>query len=77
MNQENFSDDWHVVDLKKKTLKSKISVKKNLNGLELSCRWEKILKLRSIVNTHNLHTICESGHCPNMGECWGLELQPL
>ena len=20
---------------------------------------------------HKLHTICESGHCPNMGECWG------
>ena len=20
---------------------------------------------------HVLHTICESGHCPNMGECWG------
>lgn len=28
-------------------------------------------KVRSITKKHKLHTICESGHCPNMGECWG------
>ena len=28
-------------------------------------------KVREIVSTHKLHTICESGSCPNMGECWG------
>ncbi|MFN3403787.1 MAG: lipoyl synthase [Cytophagaceae bacterium] len=28
-------------------------------------------KVRDIVDTHKLHTICESGNCPNMGECWG------
>ncbi len=28
-------------------------------------------KVREIVNEHRLHTICESGNCPNMGECWG------
>ena len=28
-------------------------------------------ELRNIVETHNLHTICSSGRCPNMGECWG------
>ncbi|MCU0340359.1 MAG: lipoyl synthase [Spirosomaceae bacterium] len=28
-------------------------------------------KVRTIVDTHKLHTICESGNCPNMGECWG------
>ena len=28
-------------------------------------------ELRDIVETHNLHTICSSGRCPNMGECWG------
>ena len=27
--------------------------------------------VRSLVDTHKLHTICESGSCPNMGECWG------
>ncbi len=28
-------------------------------------------KVRSLVDANNLHTICESGNCPNMGECWG------
>lgn len=28
-------------------------------------------QVREIVATHKLHTICESGNCPNMGECWG------
>ncbi len=27
--------------------------------------------VRNLVDTHKLHTICESGNCPNMGECWG------
>ncbi len=26
---------------------------------------------KRIVDTHHLHTICSSGRCPNMGECWG------
>ncbi len=28
-------------------------------------------QVRQIVSAHKLHTICESGNCPNMGECWG------
>ncbi|MBX2844017.1 MAG: lipoyl synthase [Flammeovirgaceae bacterium] len=28
-------------------------------------------KVRSLVDQYKLHTICESGSCPNMGECWG------
>ncbi len=28
-------------------------------------------KVRGLVDEHKLHTICESGSCPNMGECWG------
>lgn len=27
--------------------------------------------MRGIVDENKLHTICESGNCPNMGECWG------
>ncbi len=27
--------------------------------------------VRGLVTQHKLHTICESGSCPNMGECWG------
>lgn len=28
-------------------------------------------RLRSIIDEHHLHTVCESAKCPNMGECWG------
>lgn len=31
---------------------------------------ENYLKVKEIVNGHGLHTICTSGKCPNMGECW-------
>lgn len=27
--------------------------------------------VRELVDQYNLHTICQSGNCPNMGECWG------
>ncbi len=27
--------------------------------------------VRKLVSDNKLHTICESGNCPNMGECWG------
>lgn len=29
------------------------------------------LRVRQLVDNYKLHTICESGNCPNMGECWG------
>ncbi len=32
---------------------------------------EEYAKVRGLVDEHKLHTICESGNCPNMGECWG------
>ncbi|MFL2566369.1 MAG: lipoyl synthase [Schleiferiaceae bacterium] len=32
---------------------------------------ENYKQVRSLVDDYKLHTICESGHCPNMGECWG------
>ncbi len=32
---------------------------------------QKYKQLRSLVDTYNLNTICTSGSCPNMGECWG------
>lgn len=32
---------------------------------------ESYRKVRDIVSEHKLHTICQSGNCPNMGECWG------
>ena len=32
---------------------------------------EEYRHVRSLVDDYKLHTICESGNCPNMGECWG------
>ncbi|HLO42772.1 MAG TPA: lipoyl synthase [Leadbetterella sp.] len=32
---------------------------------------ESYRKVREVVDNNKLHTICQSGNCPNMGECWG------
>lgn len=32
---------------------------------------KEYVQVRNIVGNNKLHTICESGNCPNMGECWG------
>jgi lipoyl synthase len=32
---------------------------------------ENYRRVRGLVDHYKLHTICESGNCPNMGECWG------
>ena len=32
---------------------------------------ENYRKVRELVDKYKLHTICQSGNCPNMGECWG------
>jgi lipoyl synthase len=32
---------------------------------------ESYRKVRGIIEEHGLYTICSSGRCPNMGECWG------
>jgi lipoyl synthase len=31
---------------------------------------ESYSRLKNLVNRHDLHTICTSGNCPNIGECW-------
>src|SRR3970282_1531527 len=32
---------------------------------------QKYTELRGLVDKYSLNTICQSGNCPNMGECWG------
>ncbi len=32
---------------------------------------ESYRRVRRLVDEYQLHTICQSGNCPNMGECWG------
>ena len=52
-------------------LKSESAIKKP-NWLRVKLPiGESYKHVRSLVDTHKLHTICESGNCPNMGECWG------
>jgi lipoic acid synthetase len=34
-------------------------------------RGENYGKIKAIVRNHNLHTVCEEAHCPNVAECWG------
>lgn len=57
----------------------KIEIKKDLKGRTKKPKWlrvklptgENYKNVRGLVDKYKLHTICESGHCPNMGECWG------
>ncbi len=51
-------------------LKSKIKRKPKWLRVKLPTG-ENYRNVRNIVSEHKLHTICESGSCPNMGECWG------
>ena len=37
---------------------------------------ERYTETKRIVESHCLHTICSSGRCPNMGECWGKGTAP-
>ena len=56
-----------------------IGIKKDLKGRTKKPKWlrvklptgENYKNVRGLVDKYKLHTICESGHCPNMGECWG------
>ncbi len=32
---------------------------------------ETFVRMRQLVGSHHLHTVCESASCPNIGECWG------
>jgi lipoic acid synthetase len=31
---------------------------------------ENYTRLRTLIRSHTLHTVCEEAHCPNIGECW-------
>lgn len=61
MNNENtaLSNQEQTKTKKPKWLRVKLPIGENYK------------KVRSLVDEHKLHTICESGSCPNMGECWG------
>ncbi|MEW6352834.1 MAG: lipoyl synthase [Pseudomonadota bacterium] len=31
----------------------------------------EVMRLKSVLRAHNLHTVCEEASCPNLGECFG------
>jgi lipoyl synthase len=55
-----------------------IRMNAEMKGRERLPRWlkmqlpkgESYSKVKNLVNEHKLHTICTSGNCPNIGECW-------
>ncbi len=55
--------DLPVVDLERKQKPDWLRVKLPIG--------KEYANVRRLVDQHKLHTICESGNCPNMGECWG------
>jgi lipoic acid synthetase len=56
--------------LENKTVERKFAKKPSWLKVKLPTG-EEYTNVRKIVSEHKLHTICESGNCPNMGECWG------
>ena len=61
---------WVKLNLPKKEANSKVRTKKpDWIRVKLPIG-KKYTQLRSTVEKNNLHTICVSGNCPNMGECW-------
>ena len=54
------------------TVPSQVQTKRKPDWLRVKLPTGKeYAHVRNIVSTNKLHTICESGNCPNMGECWG------
>tara|TARA_B100000989_G_scaffold109201_1_gene80114 strand:- start:4548 stop:5465 length:918 start_codon:yes stop_codon:yes gene_type:complete len=61
---------WVKLSLPKKTSENNFRTKKpSWIRVKLPIG-RKYTELRSTVEKNNLHTICVSGNCPNMGECW-------
>ena len=81
-NTKNINPKWFKVDLSnKKSINSPkvISINEIDKIKKRKPKWLRVKlptgknykHVRKLVSEHNLHTICESGNCPNMGECWG------
>ena len=72
------TNNWVKLDIGDKINTSKTSIKNNF-GFKKKPDWirvklptgKKYSDLRGLVDKYKLNTICSSGSCPNMGECWG------
>jgi lipoic acid synthetase len=67
----NFASINELVEVQKVNSKKNISIRKPKWLATKVPVGKEYLKIRDIVNQHKLHTICTSGNCPNMAECWG------
>ncbi len=74
-NVELLKTEWKKIPLSKRVIKPQ---KSNNTTRVTKPKWirvklptgKKYTELRSLVDKYNLNTICTSGSCPNMGECW-------
>ena len=78
MNHQNIekSPRWLKIKTPNRNVSEKIAAKQNVQKkpkwLRVKLPTGKNYKhVRKLVSDNKLHTICESGNCPNMGECWG------
>ena len=66
---------WHDISLKKNNFAlnpKKLFKKRKPPWLKVKLpSGNAYKKVRDLTKKYSLHTICESGNCPNMGECWG------
>ena len=73
-NKKGKTNSWVKLDIGNKTPKSKnnFGFKKKPNWIRVKLpTGKKYSNLRGLVDKYKLNTICSSGSCPNMGECWG------
>lgn len=70
--QETLAKKWSRVELpKRSTAKSLLNRPKKPDWLRVKLPvGKKYTELRGVVDKYKLNTICTSGSCPNMGECW-------
>tara|TARA_B100001741_G_C16449523_1_gene549711 strand:- start:36 stop:968 length:933 start_codon:yes stop_codon:yes gene_type:complete len=78
MNHQNIekSPRWLKIKPPNRNVSEQIATKQNVQKkpkwLRVKLPTGKNYKhVRKLVSDNKLHTICESGNCPNMGECWG------
>jgi len=72
------TNDFLFLFLKKPTFAKKVDMAHEMKDRQRLPEWMKMKmpkgesysKVKNLVNKHGLHTICSSGNCPNIGECW-------
>ena len=77
-HKKNKANNWVKLDVgnranhQQKSIKNKLDFKKKPDWIRVKLpTGKKYSNLRGLVDKYKLNTICSSGSCPNMGECWG------